>query len=305
MQAPSVMPVVLALVSGKGGSGKTSVAIALGHLLADLGFRVTIVDADPATRGMTYFFADQLHAGPRGLLETPSPEAIRIGDGELYFVPLIGSVETDVNAYLIDQGIKRMMEPTWVRQTFAAMDFVLLDCQAGYAEMVTTVVRTSDTAVIITEADPVSIYAVNVLRRQLAKELYASHLPGGFLGVVNKIFPEEANYYQAIVDITSEVKFVAQLPFDADVRRSFFRREPPIDLERPNPFVLALSDAARQLTRRSANESTSQKIGESRSNEMPLIPDTESYLSWKKSSTKGWSRWTHQSVGGDCSQLPA
>ena len=61
---------------------------------------------------MTYFFADQLHAGPCGLLETPSPEAIRIGDGELYFVPLIGSVETDVNAYLIDQGIKRMMEPT-------------------------------------------------------------------------------------------------------------------------------------------------------------------------------------------------
>ena len=47
---------ILSFLSGKGGSGKTTAALAISKILADVGFRILLVDFDFATSGASYFF---------------------------------------------------------------------------------------------------------------------------------------------------------------------------------------------------------------------------------------------------------
>ena len=101
---------------------------------------------------------------------------------------------------------------------------------------------------VVTEADPVSIHAVNVVYRQLKPFLKSRPL-----GLVNRTFPEESSYFEAIIDTTGHIGFLGQLPADSEVRRLFFRRKAPIDLENPSAFTLALSDALGGLDARIAD----------------------------------------------------
>ncbi|MCL2220821.1 MAG: ParA family protein [Oscillospiraceae bacterium] len=50
----------LAIISGKGGSGKTTLAISLSQLLATCGKRVLLINCDMSTHGATYFFESLL-----------------------------------------------------------------------------------------------------------------------------------------------------------------------------------------------------------------------------------------------------
>ena len=56
----------LSLISGKGGSGKTIIAISIAKVLNDSGYKVLLVDCDNVTHGASYFFEDEL--------ETPDSE---------------------------------------------------------------------------------------------------------------------------------------------------------------------------------------------------------------------------------------
>lgn len=48
-------PDAVAILSGKGGTGKTSISVSLGYLLARCGFKTLLVDLDLFTRGMTFY----------------------------------------------------------------------------------------------------------------------------------------------------------------------------------------------------------------------------------------------------------
>lgn len=46
----------LALISGKGGSGKTTLGLSLASLLSSCNIKVLLVDCDLSTNGATYFY---------------------------------------------------------------------------------------------------------------------------------------------------------------------------------------------------------------------------------------------------------
>ena len=50
----------LAILSGKGGSGKTTLSILLTQLLANCNKQILLVDCDLSTNGATYFFESRL-----------------------------------------------------------------------------------------------------------------------------------------------------------------------------------------------------------------------------------------------------
>ena len=54
------MSKILTLLSGKGGSGKTTIALSIAAMLANCGMKVLLVDCDLATNGGSYFFEDLL-----------------------------------------------------------------------------------------------------------------------------------------------------------------------------------------------------------------------------------------------------
>ena len=45
----------IAILSGKGGTGKTSITLSLGHVLAHCGFKTLLIDLDLFTHGMTFY----------------------------------------------------------------------------------------------------------------------------------------------------------------------------------------------------------------------------------------------------------
>ena len=51
---------ILALLSGKGGSGKTTLALSMASMLSDCGIKVLLMDCDLCTNGATYFYESKL-----------------------------------------------------------------------------------------------------------------------------------------------------------------------------------------------------------------------------------------------------
>jgi cellulose biosynthesis protein BcsQ len=247
---------VIALLSGKGGSGKTAVCISAGHLLAAAGFRVLMVDADAATHGMTHYFAPSLHPGLSGLFESDLPHSVdhvTLSDegysGRLDFIPSvsfskkpqIGSEESKIAALQLFNFMQASDPEKY--------DFVLIDCQAGISPVTLNAVKFATHTVIVTEADPVSIGAVTELRQAIA-----TVSEGEIYGLVSKAFPDEDSYFEALTDYIRDIRFLGILPHDTDVRKAFFRREVPIRLSDPGPFAIALADAWSKLDRRLRQE---------------------------------------------------
>src|SRR4051794_22785200 len=52
--------IVIVLLSGKGGSGKTVLALSMSRVLTEAGLKVLLVDCDASTHGATYFFESEL-----------------------------------------------------------------------------------------------------------------------------------------------------------------------------------------------------------------------------------------------------
>lgn len=241
---------IIAFVSGKGGTGKTGVSIAAGYLLANAGFKVGLVDVDPATHGMSYFFAHLYPEGSYGWTEVADAEQVANiplagprDELDLWITPSITRFDEEL---VTDRDLNKLSQTLTAvvkRRIGKGFDYVLLDCQAGSSPIVSAALSQSNHAIIVTEADPVSIFAVNVMRHQFPKDRRI-----GVWGLVNKAFPEEKEYFAALTDVASKtIKFIGQLPFDSDVRRAFFRREAPIALNQPSPFVFALSLALQQI----------------------------------------------------------
>lgn len=52
----------IALLSGKGGSGKTTLALSMATMLSECGVKVLLIDCDLSTNGATYFYEEKLAA---------------------------------------------------------------------------------------------------------------------------------------------------------------------------------------------------------------------------------------------------
>lgn len=61
------MSVSIGVIGTKGGIGKTTIVANLGAILADMGFRVLIIDADPQASVSKYFKLH--HKAPNGIVE--------------------------------------------------------------------------------------------------------------------------------------------------------------------------------------------------------------------------------------------
>src|SRR5262249_36743006 len=139
-------PKILVLVSGKGGSGKTTVAIAIAKLLADMGHGCLLIDFDLSTNGGSYFFKNRFDHIQRGIWEVlAEQESIATSELQdlpitiaknLYFVASRTRLNTkgtsyDAFNYKLEYLKSHILEPLvqWAKEQ--ALPYVLIDCQAG------------------------------------------------------------------------------------------------------------------------------------------------------------------------------
>ena len=238
---------VVSFISSKGGSGKTVTSAAIGTFLSALGFRILLVDTDAATNGMTLLFLEQLLGKKRqaesnnekklGLFESngdipPSPIPIT---ENLIFLPATYSLGNTEKCAIKDFefSLSFVVE-------HADADIVLLDAQAGADSFAFVSAGFANTKVIVSEYDPISAQGIERL-----KILFAGILePSQTYVLFNKILPEFAT---AIGEGLSIAHYLQPIAWDADVLRSFARRDLAIDMDQPNAYTLSIAQIAETL----------------------------------------------------------
>ncbi|HLC79324.1 MAG TPA: cell division ATPase MinD [archaeon] len=231
---------VIALVSGKGGVGKTTITANLGIALAKRGLNVCLVDADIAMANLSLILNMQnspitLHDVLLG--EANVQDAIYDGPAGIKFMPSGLSLENyrRVDAERL-QSIIDMVRPQF--------DFVLLDCAAGIEKNVLAAVSSSDEVLLI--AMPTSPSIADVLKAKITAQRLGSK-PIGVL--INFVRQEKGEIKKDDIMKMLELPILATIPFDDEVRRSTMQESPtPLLIARPSaPASQAIQKAAAKL----------------------------------------------------------
>lgn len=145
----------VAITSGKGGVGKTSVTVHLATALAAQGLRVGVVDADLALGNVDVLLglSPQWHLGHVISGERTLDEILLDGPGGIRFAPAGSGV----------RSLTALDAAQWARLSAAidefasTVDLLLIDTATGIADTVIDVIALADCALVVTTFDPAAL----------------------------------------------------------------------------------------------------------------------------------------------------
>jgi len=234
---------VLSLCSGKGGVGKSCVAVNVACAAAQMGRKVLLLDADLGLANVEillgiqprYHFGDLLEGRSIHEVMAPGPHGIRIlagGSGIAQLQQLDDSAK---------QQLIAAMDP--LEDTF---DTVIIDAGAGIGDNVRFFVGASHERILVVNPEPTSLtdaYAT-------VKVLSESGIPNVQV-LVNSVQSEvEARtVFKALAQVTDQhlktrLHFLGAIPKDGAVNQAVMARQPVIDLFPRAPASQALRQMA-------------------------------------------------------------
>jgi septum site-determining protein MinD len=228
----------IAIASGKGGTGKTTISANLGVALTQLGYDVTIVDADIAMANL------ELIMGMEGLPitlqnvlsgEARIDEAIYVGPGGVKVVPAGVSLEglRKANPEKLEDVLTQIMENT---------DILLLDAPAGLDKSAVIAIAAAQELLLIVNPEIASI--TDGLKTKIVAERLGTKMAGIVINRITTLGIEMAkNEIEAIL----EGKVVAMVPEDPEVRKAAAFGKPVILRAPDSPASVALKDLAHRI----------------------------------------------------------
>lgn len=220
----------VSFLSGKGGSGKTTLALSMASMLSRFGIKVLLIDCDLSTNGATYFYEEKLSSKKNqitsfyDLLFKPFGEqlhCIKINDN-YDFMPSLTQI-TDVSTRVYSYEQDNRFYPNEI--LFSKYDIVLFDCQAGYTDILRLILPTIDVNLVVMEPDAISSAAMRSLFLKIGdiindKKVYQ---------VFNKASKEEYEVYSKVSGGTVFTN-IETIMFDWKIRKAFAVSQIP-DLE--------------------------------------------------------------------------
>lgn len=158
---------VITISSGKGGVGKTNIAVNLGLGLIQKGYRVAILDGDLGMANVnvmlglqcTYTIYDVLYENKHiDEIIYSSPEGLKIISGGSGISELL-NLSTNTAAKLIDE-FSRLKD----------IDILIIDTGAGASQLVLDFIKAADRAIIVTNPEPTAITDAYGLIKVIVKE---------------------------------------------------------------------------------------------------------------------------------------
>ncbi|VVN70511.1 Flagellum site-determining protein YlxH [Pseudomonas fluorescens] len=241
---------VIALASGKGGVGRTSISVNLALAFANSGKRVVLFDADfgLANVHVQLGFApkftiadvikgncelkDMLHPGPRGVRIVPAfsgyNDMVKL-DSALY-AGLIQSFSEIDNS----------------------LDVLIVDTAAGIGKSVVSMVRAAQEVVVVLTPDPTSISDAYTLIRLL----HLSHGVSRFRVLANMVqsTPEGHRLFRALTTITDRflevvLQFAGSVPYDKLMRNAVHQRRGIYDALPRSRFSRSMDALVQKINR--------------------------------------------------------
>ncbi|MFQ5505648.1 MAG: AAA family ATPase [Planctomycetota bacterium] len=146
-------PPVLAVSSGKGGAGKTIVAVNLALRFAAQGVRTLLVDLDPGLANVDVHMrlAGRLNLEDILLDRCQAEAAVMVGPSGLLIIP--GGKD---GRLIQDDSVPRRILGR-LSPLFSRVDLIILDTGAGIGSWVLGSVEEADQPLIVTQPDPASV----------------------------------------------------------------------------------------------------------------------------------------------------
>lgn len=221
----------LALLSGKGGSGKTTLALSIASMLSDCGVKVLLIDCDLSTNGATYFYEDKLTEYDGNiksfynLISIPMHDIkenlIKINDNMDFMPSIIQITKKNTESYAYKECDIDIL-PAFRKVYDQKYDVILLDCQAGYTDILKLILPIVDVNLFVMEADAISSSSIRSLYLKIGDFLNEKKV----YQVFNKATDEEYQVYSKLSGGTVFTN-IETVMFDWKIRKAFSIAEIP------------------------------------------------------------------------------
>jgi septum site-determining protein MinD len=245
---------VIAVLSGKGGTGKTTITANLGIALAGLGKKVLLIDADIAMANLSLLLGMQsspitLHDVLLG--ESKIRDAIYDGPNGVHFIP--SGLSLDTYKRVDSERLSNI-----ISQISDSYDIILLDSAAGIEKNVLSAISAAQESLLVTM--PTSPAIADALKARLVAQRLGSNIIGV---VINFVMNESGEIPKQKILTMLEVPWIGSVPYDPEVRRSFMQDKVlPVILKNPSaPASIEIRNIASRLVGAKTIESVVQKKG--------------------------------------------
>jgi uncharacterized protein YjbI with pentapeptide repeats/cellulose biosynthesis protein BcsQ len=239
---------ILAISSGKGGVGKTTITLNIARQLSLSGFRTLILDFDIHNKGATCLFMDKVSRSDvksiigimhqcTGLNVEQGRECARQSQildleygGNLFFLPAARPDEmVKWESFVCNTDTIVTFFGTFIRTIAEAhrIDTVLIDCYGGVDTLTISAAGISDDFIIVNEPDVITFAGTLLLYKQLEMTYAASeHLPSVHF-VINRVSGRFSSrflrqeYQRHLSQLAVDRTILAYLPFDKLVFDTF------------------------------------------------------------------------------------
>lgn len=232
---------IIAVISGKGGVGKTMVTANLGIALSKAGFRVCLIDADVAMANLSLMLGMQaspitLHDVLLG--EASLHDALYDGPAGVSFIPSGLSLES--YRRVDSEKLADVLEPL-----AGEFDFILLDAPPGIGKDVMAALSASHESILVTM--PTSPAIADLLKVKIIAQRLGNKPIGIIMNCVRK---ERGEISDTEVMKMLELPVYGSIPFDDRVRKDFLQEKVmPILIRKPDaPASIAIKKIAEKIS---------------------------------------------------------
>ena len=229
---------VYTIASGKGGTGKTTVSVNLGTMLAQLGKKTYIMDADIGMANVGLIL---------GLQDAPvTLHEVLAGKGNINDAIYEGPAGLKV----IPSGISlqgfQQADPDKIRDVMGEIvkrcEFLLIDAPAGISKDGVVPLAVADEVILVVNPELSSI--VDALKTKILTEVVGGHVLGS---IINRVTQDKHDILTKKMEKVLGVKVLGVIPEDANVRRAASQKSPIVIKYPTSPATIAFKRIASNL----------------------------------------------------------
>ncbi|PAF49117.1 ATP-binding protein [Helicobacter sp. 12S02232-10] len=236
----------IAITSGKGGVGKSTISANLSYTLFKMGYKVGVFDADIGLANLDLIFGVKTNKNILHALkgEAKFDEVIYPIENGLYLIP--GDSGDEILKYANQDILDEFVDGS---EILDSLDYMIIDTGAGIGEVTRAFLNASDYVVVVTIPDPAAItdaYATIKINSKIKTELFV---------IVNMAISqrEGMGVFEKIRNVAKknlpdlELNFLGCLQAGDSVKKSTKYRELLCKVEPLNNFSSSMNQIAKMI----------------------------------------------------------